>query len=143
MKSRRHEEEEDWMLRVPSQLPDDLEDLIHRTIGCCIAVHRALGPGLLENIYSRGVCLELQATKIPYEAEKQIPVWYRGQLLCYQRLDLVVAEQIVVEIKAVDRFNPVHRAQLLSYLRVSNLRVGLLMNFNVPVLQDGLKRVVL
>jgi len=131
------------MLRVPSQLPNDLEDLIHRTIGCCIAVHRALGPGLLENIYSRGICLELEATKIRFEAEKQIPVWYRGQLLCYQRLDLVVAEQIVIEIKAVERLNPVHRAQLLSYLRVSNLRVGLLMNFNVPVLQDGLKRIVL
>jgi len=131
------------MLRVPSQLPNDLEDLIHRTIGCCIAVHRALGPGLLENIYSRGICLELEATKIRFEAEKQIPVWYRGQLLCYQRLDLVVAEQIVIEIEAVERLNPVRRAQLLSYLRVSNLRVGLLMNFNVPVLQDGLKRIVL
>ena len=106
-------------------------------------MHRALGPGLLENIYSRAICLELQDANIPFETEKQIPVWYRGQLLCYQRLDLVVAEQIVVEIKSLDRLNPVHHAQLLSYLRVSSLRVGLLMNFNVPVLQDGLKRVVL
>ena len=131
------------MLRIPSPLSDELEDLIHRTIGCCIEVHRALGPGLLEHICSRAVRLELDAVRIPFEAEKQIPVWYRSQLLCYQRLDLVVAKQIVVEVKSVERLNPLHHAQLLSYLRVSGLRVGLLVNFNVPVLQDGLKRVVL
>jgi len=74
------------MLRIPSPLPDELEDLVHRTIGCCIAVHRALGPGFLEHICSRAVCLELEAAGIPFEAEKQIPVWYRSQLLCYQRL---------------------------------------------------------
>ena len=131
------------MLKIPSLLPEQLEDLICRTIGCGIAVHRALGPGLLENIYSRAICLELQEANIPFETEKPIPVWYRGQLLCHQRLDLIVAGQIVIEIKAVDRFNPVHHAQLLSYLRVSNLRVGLLMNFNAAILQDGLKRIVL
>ena len=131
------------MLRIPSQLTEELEDLIRKTIGCCIAVHRALGPGLLENIYSRAICLELQATSIPFEAEKQIPVWYRSHLLCYQRLDLIVARQIVIEIKSVERLNPVHHAQVMSYLRVSNLRVGLLMNFNAAILQDGLKRIVL
>ena len=131
------------MLRVASPLSDELETLIHRTIGCYIAVHRALGPGLLEHICSRAVCLELEAAGIPFEAEKQIPVWYRSQLLCYQRLDLVVAQQIVLEIESVERLNPVHHAQLLSYMRASGLRVGLLMNFNVPVLQDGLKRIVL
>ena len=131
------------MLRIPTRLSDELEALIQRTIGCCIAVHRALGPGLLESIYARAVCLGLDAQSMPFEAEKQFAVFYRGQLLCHQRLDLVVAGQLVVEIKAVERLNPVHHAQLLSYLRVSNLRVGLLMNFNVPVLQDGLRRIVL
>ena len=78
---------------------------------------------------------------IAYEREKQIAVMYRDELLCYQRLDIVVADQIVLELKAVERLNPVHHAQLISYLRISNRPVGLLMNFNVVVLKDGLKRV--
>jgi GxxExxY protein len=131
------------MLRIPSPLSDELEALIYKTVGCCIEVHRALGPGLLENIYSRAVCIELTASGIPVEAEKHVPVMYRGQLLCHQRLDLVVVGQIVLEIKSVGQLHPVHHAQVLSYLRVSRLPVGLLMNFNVPVLQDGLKRIVL
>jgi GxxExxY protein len=76
------------MLRVPSRLSDELEDLIHRTIGCCITVHRTLGPGLLERIYSRAICLELEAANIAFEIEKAYPVTYRGHLLCYQRVDL-------------------------------------------------------
>ena len=112
-------------------------------IGCCITVHRKLGPGLLESTCARAVCIELHAAEIPFEAEKHIAVIYRGQLLCHHRLDLVVANQVVVEIKSVDRLAPVHQAQLLNYLRVSGLRVGLLVNFNVPVLQDGIKRIVL
>ncbi len=131
------------MLRIPSRLPDELETLVHRTIGCGIAVHRALGPGLLEGIYSKAVRLELRAAGLSFEHEKRIAVRYRGELLCHQRLDLVIANQVVVEIKSVDGLNPVHHAQLLSYLRVSGLRVGLLMNFNVAILQDGLKRIVL
>ena len=131
------------MLRIPSRLSDDLEDLIHKTIGCCIEVHRALGPGLLESICSRAVQIELTSAGIPFEADKQIPAWYRDQFLCYQRLDLVVDRQLVLEIKSVEHLVPVHRAQVLSYLRVANLSVGLLINFNVPVLQEGLKRIVL
>jgi GxxExxY protein len=129
--------------RVQSRLPEEMEALIYRTIGCCIAVHQALGPGLLESVYSRAVSIELKSEGLRFEAEKQVPVLYRGRLLCYQRLDLVVEGQLVVEIKAIERFNPVHQAQVLSYLRVTRLRVGLLMNFNVAVLQDGLKRIVL
>jgi GxxExxY protein len=131
------------MLRIPSPLSDELENLIERIIGCCIAVHRALGPGLLENIYSKAVCLELLAADIPFECEKQIPVEYRGKLLCHQRLDLVVSGLVVVEIKCVQRLDPVHQAQLLCYLHVSRLHVGLLVNFNTAVLKDGLKRIVL
>ena len=131
------------MLRVESRLSDDLEALIYKTIGCCIEVHRALGPGLLESICSRAVQIELGLAGIPFEADKKIPVWYRDQFLCYQRLDLVIDGQLVVEIKSVEHLVPVHHAQVLSYLRVSQLSVGLLINFNVPVLQDGLKRIVL
>ena len=131
------------MLRIPSPLSDELEDLIERIIGCGITVHRALGPGLLESIYAKAVCLELLAADIPFECERRIAVEYRGTVLCHQRLDLIVDDRVVVEIKAVERMNPVHHAQLLCYLHLSKLRAGLLMNFNSAVLKDGLKRVVL
>ena len=131
------------MLRVPSRFPGEVEELVTRVIGCCIAVHRALGPGLLESIYSRAICLELTAAGIPFDCEVEIPVSYRDELLCVQRLDIVADGQVVLEVKSVERLAPVHHAQLLSYLRVSKLKIGLLVNFNVPVLQDGLKRIVL
>ena len=131
------------MLRVQSPLPPDVEQLMHDTIGCCIAVHRALGPGLLERLYSRAVCVELTAAGITFEREKRYPVWYREELLCEQSLDFVVGNQIVLEIKSIERFAPVHHAQILNYMRVARLRVGLLMNFNVVVLPDGMIRKVL
>jgi GxxExxY protein len=131
------------MLRVPTPLPDDLENLVHGTIGCCIAVHRGLGPGLLENIYSKAVSLELTAAGISFEREKRYPVTYRGEVLCHQWLDFMVADSIVLEIKSVEQLAPVHHSQLLSYMRVSRKRVGLLMNFNVAVLKDGINRKVL
>jgi GxxExxY protein len=131
------------MLRVSTRLSDELEDLIHRVIGCCIDVHRGLGPGLLESIYSRAVCIELGAQGIEFEREKLLPVKYRDQLLCNQRIDIVVEKQIVLEIKSVERLHPVHHAQVLTYLRVSKLPVGLLLNFNVAVLREGLDRIVL
>ena len=131
------------MLRVKSDLPVETEDLVARVIGCCIEVHRALGPGLLEKIYARAVCIELDHAGIQYQREKEIPVTYRGELLCQQRLDIVVADQIILEIKSVEHLNPVHRAQLTTYLRISRIRIGLLLNFNVAILQDGIKRVAL
>jgi GxxExxY protein len=131
------------MLRVPSPLPADLETLVSDTIGCCINVHRTLGPGLLETIYSRAVARELRAAGISFEREKPYPVTYRGQLLCEHHLDFVVGSAIVLEIKSIEAIAPIHHAQLLSYLRVSRLRVGLLINFNVAVLKDGLVRKVL
>jgi GxxExxY protein len=131
------------MLGIPSPLSDDLEALVHETIGCCIAVHRTLGPGLLETIYSRAICLELTAAGIAFEREKAYPVTYRGELLCEQRLDFVVGGEVVLEIKSVEHLVPLHHAQLLNHMRVARLRVGLLMNFNVAILRDGLKRKVL
>jgi GxxExxY protein len=131
------------VLRIPSHLPANLETLVHDTIGCCIAVHRTLGPGLLETIYSRAICLELTAAGIAFERERTYPVMYRGEVLCEQRLDFVVGREIVLEVKAVEQLVPLHDSQLLNYMRIAHLRVGLLMNFNVVVLRDGVKRKVL
>ena len=130
------------MIRLPTRLDDELEHLIHTSIGCCIEVHRALGPGLLESIYRKAICLEFSACGIFYETEKLVPVSYRNELLCYQRLDMVVEEKLLLEIKSVERLAPVHHAQVRSYLRASRLRVGLLLNFNVAVLPDGIRRIV-
>ena len=131
------------MLRVGTPLPDDVEALVHDTIGCCIAVHRTLGPGLLETIYSRAIALELRASKIPFEREKSYPMTYRGEFLHDQRLDFIVGGAIVLEIKAVEHLVPIHDVQLVNYMRIARVRVGLLMNFNVVVLKGGLRRKVL
>ena len=93
--------------------------------------------------YSRALFLELTAAGITFEREKAYPVRYRGHLLCEQHLDFVIADAVVLEIKSVEHLGPIHHAQLLSYLRVARLRAGLLLNFNVPVLKDGLVRKVL
>jgi GxxExxY protein len=131
------------MLHVKSPLTAEVDALVRETIGCSIRVHRALGPGLLETIYSRAIALELAATGIAFDRERSYPVFYRGELLYEQRLDFVVGKHIIVEIKSVEHLTTLHDAQLLSYMRVAGLRVGLLMNFNVPVLRDGLRRKVL
>jgi GxxExxY protein len=130
-------------LRVQSNLPSELEDLVRDTIDSCFDVHVDLGPGWLEGVYLRAVCLELDARKIPYEAEKLIPIKYRGTLLCHHRLDLFIDQQLVLELKAVERIHSIHIAQVISYLRASQSRIGLLINFNVPVFKQGVRRVVL
>jgi GxxExxY protein len=130
------------MLRVNSPLESDHEDLIRKIIGCCIEVHKALGPGLLEEIYRRAVAIELVEAGLPAEMERRVPVLYRGRFLTEQRLDLIVDERVLIEVKAVERLAPVHLAQVMSYLRLTGLRVGLLMNFNTAVLPDGLRRII-
>ena len=112
-------------------------------IGCAIEVHRNLGPGLLENVYETAMCIELGRASRMVERQLAVPLYYKGMLLSEHRLDLVVDGRIVVEIKNVARFEPVHMAQVLTYLRVMNLRIGLLINFNVAVLRNGIKRVML
>ena len=131
------------MLRIQSPLPDDLEALVTQTIGCCIEVHRALGPGLNEKVYSRACAVELGFRGIPFEAERSIPIRYRGQLLCHQRVDLLVDGRLVLEVKSVDCLHPVHVAQTVSYLRLTGARVGLVVNFNVEFLKQAIRRVVL
>jgi GxxExxY protein len=130
-------------LRVASPLPEDLEALIRSTIGALLSVHRELGPGMSESVYSRACCVELQHRAIPFEVETPIPVMYRGKLLCHHRMDLLIDRRLVVEIKAVERIHSVHVAQVVSYLRAATLRAGLVVNFNVAVLKQGIRRVVL
>lgn len=115
-----------------------------RVIGLAIEVHRALGPGLLESAYEQCLAHELELNEIPFKRQVPVPVVYKGMKLdCAYRLDLVVADMLVLEIKAVEKLLPVHGAQLLTYLKLTGIRAGLLLNFNSEVLRDGMKRVVL
>jgi GxxExxY protein len=124
-------------------LPGWLEELIERTIGCSIIVHRELGAGLPEHAYAKALGLELAFAGIPFEREKRYPLIYRDEFLCDIYLDFVISQSLVVELKAVERLAPIHHSQTLNYMRVSHLRAGLLINFNVPMLKDGIRRKVL
>ena len=126
-----------------STLPAATDDLMTRIVGCAIAVHRALGPGFLENIYATALAVEVDFARLPFEREVPVVVNYRGTLIAGQRVDLSVGGEVIVEIKAVARMDPIFEAKLLSYLRTTRLRAGLLINFNVPLLKDGIKRMVL
>ena len=112
-------------------------------IGAAIAVHRELGPGLLESTYEACLTYELAERKLAVERQKALPVKYKGvKLDCGYRIDLLVEEKIIVELKAVERLEPIHTAQTLSYLKLSGCRVGLLINFNVKVLKNGIRRLI-
>lgn len=112
-------------------------------IGGAIEVHRTLGPGLLESAYEDCLAVELELRGLRFERQKPLSIEYKGRRVAADfRIDLVVERQVIVELKAVEKLLPVHAAQLLTYLRLSNTRYGLLINFNVPVLRDGLKRMV-
>lgn len=113
-------------------------------IGAAIEVHRVLGPGLLESSYEECLCRELTLRRLPFERQRPLPVEYKGvHLDCGYRLDVLVADAVVVEVKTVERVLPIHEAQLLTYLRLGGWKVGLLINFNVPVLKRGIRRCVL
>jgi GxxExxY protein len=118
--------------------------LTERTIGAAIEVHRHLGPGLLESAYEECLSYELRRSGLHVDRQRALPVVYKGNRLdCGYRLDLVVQDEIVIEVKAVERLLPIHEAQVLTYLRLSGMRVGLILNFNTRVLKDGLRRMVL
>jgi GxxExxY protein len=129
--------------RTSTTLPEQTECLVRKTIGCCLAVHRELGPGMSETVYSKAVSFELTANAIQFESEKALPVRYRGHLLCHQRVDLYVEQQLVLEIKAVEQLHPVHIAQAVSYLKLTGAPIALVVNFNVRLLKEGIRRVVL
>jgi GxxExxY protein len=122
----------------------EFEELSSRVIRCALEVHRNLGPGLLESAYRQCLAHELVIAGISFEAEKPVAVKYKEiSLDCGLRLDMLIERRLVVELKAVDKLLAVHQAQLLTYMKVTNVRVGILINFNVRVLRDGLRRVVL
>ncbi len=132
-----------YSMRLPSPLTREAEYIMTETIGCAIRVHRALGPGFVEPIYKRAMRVELEACGLSYECERPVRVKYRDIDIPGQRVDLIIEGQIIVELKSVVRLDEVHRAQLISYLRTTGLRGGLLINFRVAVLSRGLRRVVL
>jgi GxxExxY protein len=117
--------------------------LTGQVIGAAIEVHSVLGPGLLESAYEECLCHELGLRGIPFARQKALPVLYKGvQLDCGYRLDVVVADDLVLELKACEKLEPIHHAQLLTYLKLADIKVGLLINFNVPVLKNGVKRLI-
>jgi GxxExxY protein len=119
-----------------------LNELSGKIIGACIEVHRCLGPGLLESVYMECLCKELQFRGLNYQRELAIPIIYKGsECKSVFRADLVVDNTVIVELKAVKEMLPVYEAQVMTYLTLSNLPLGLLINFNVPLLRDGIQRI--
>ncbi len=121
-----------------------INDITREIIGAAIEVHRHLGPGLLESAYEQCLCRELFLRQVGFVSQKDLPVEYKGiKLDCGYRVDLLVEDVVAVEIKAVEAILPVHEAQLLTHLRLGRWKAGLLINFNVPVLKKGIRRLVL
>ena len=120
-----------------------LNEITAKVIGAAIEVHIALGPGLLESAYEECLCQELRLRGISFERQKPLPVEYKGtQLDCGYRLDIVLEGRVIVELKSCERIEEIHKAQLLTYLRLSGLKLGLILNFNVPVMKEGIVRMV-
>ncbi len=120
-----------------------VNELTHQIIACAIEVHRTLGPGLLETLYEAALCFEFDRLRIPNARQQPVSAYYKGRLLGTYRLDVVVSDTVIVEVKSAERNNPIFEAQLLSYLRLTQKPVGLLINFNSRLLKEGVKRLVL
>ncbi|MCL6505011.1 MAG: GxxExxY protein [Pirellulales bacterium] len=123
-------------------IPEEDEAIARGVIGAAIEVHRVLGPGFLESVYERALMHELQLRRLPAARQHALLVIYKELPIQEYRLDLLVGGRVIVEVKAVDSIGPIHEAQLLSYLKASSLRVGLIINFNVVMLRDGIRRLV-
>jgi GxxExxY protein len=120
------------------------DPLTEKIIGFAIGIHRALGPGLLESAYEECLCYELEQGGLSFRRQAALPVVYKSvRLECGYRMDIVVEDQVIIELKTVERLLPIHEAQMLTYLKLSGIRTGLLLNFNVPVLKDGIRRMLL
>jgi GxxExxY protein len=130
------------MLKTFTPLSQETERVIETVIGCAVNVHRTLGPGFFEPVYHNALRVELAACGVPFESDKRVVVKYRDQVVATQRLDFVIAAKVIVEIKAVKELEQLHYVQLMSYLRGTGLRVGLLMNFGGLSLRSGLKRII-
>lgn len=123
------------------QKDDDL--LTQKIIGCAIEVHKQLGAGLLESLYEEALAVEFELQSLKFQQQVELPVSYKGKLIGQYRLDLLVENTVIVEIKSVERHDPVFEAQLLTYMKITDKKVGLLINFNTKLLKDGVKRFVL
>jgi GxxExxY protein len=120
------------------------DELSNKVLGCAIEVHRELGPGLLESTYEQCLAYELSRAKIPFKVQVELPVEYKEiRLDCGYRIDLLADDQLVVELKSVDQLMPIHEAQILTYMKLASVKVGLLINFNVTILTKGVRRFVL
>jgi len=121
----------------------DENELSNKIVGAAIEVHRTLGPGLLESTYEECLCHELFLNNIPFERQAGLPVVYKGnQLDCGYRIDIIVDRKVILELKSVADILPIHKAQLLTYLKLSGLKLGLMLNFNVVLMKDGINRFV-
>ena len=119
----------------------DINELTYKIIGCAYDVHKELGPGLLESTYEKCLCFEFEKLGIKYERQKELPINYKGMTLDNgYRIDVLVEDKIVIELKSVDTLQPIHSAQILTYLKLSKKPLGLLINFNVTNLQNGIRR---
>lgn len=125
-------------------IAEDIEQTATLVLDAAFQIHRTIGPGLLESVYEACMCYELSQRGIPFKSQVALPVVYGGvRLETGLRLDFLVADSLIVELKSVEKMNPLYEAQLLSYLKLAGKRLGLLINFNVPLLKDGIKRLVL
>jgi len=119
----------------------EINTITEKIIGCCIEVHKNLGPGLLESAYEECLAFELQNMGLKIERQKPVPITYKNiKLDCGYRIDILVENIVIIELKTVDAINPVHEAQILTYLKFANKKIGLLINFNVILLKNGIKR---
>ena len=125
-----------------SEPSKEVDDLARKVIGAAIEVHRELGPGYIESVYEEALVYEIDLNHIPYERQVKVTVAYKEHAVGEGRLDLLVAKILPVELKAVEALAPIHQAQLISYLKMTGLQLGLLINFNVPLLKQGIKRVI-
>ncbi len=121
----------------------DINQLTGKIIGAAIEVHKSLGPGLLESAYEECLCHELSLRRVSFHRQRPLPLEYKGKKLdCGYRLDILVEDTIIVELKAVEKIEQIHKAQILTYLKLTELQVGLILNFNVPIMKDGVIRIV-
>ena len=143
-KKKKKKKFQDFVLGELSMSDIEFSEISNRVIGCAIEVHKTIGPGLLESSYQQCLAHELRLNNINFELEKPLPVVYKNvQLNCGYRIDLLIENELIIELKSVEHLNPIHEAQILSYMKLAKIKYGLLINFNVKLLKKGLKSFVL
>ncbi len=128
-------------MRIDKYTENIINNVSHEVIGSCIDVHKALGPGMLESVYLDLLCFDLELKGIAYDREKELSIHYKGRDFNTKlRADLVVENSLIIELKSVQEMHPIYEAQIMTYMKLTNIEVGLLINFNVPILKDGIHR---